>query len=110
MENKAIDMIMALFIRQNEYNKERCETWEELRCKIKSILDEYTKTLQPSKPESECKCKWWRHCEVCRKADSVWAGIEKLNEVSPEVRDNINPDIVNLWDKLNEVIDRINKQ
>lgn len=85
-----------------------CPRWTSINeVKLRAILERY---LQPSKPESECKCKWWRHCEVCRKADSCWAGIEKLNEVSPEVRNNINPDIVNLWDKLNEVIDRINKQ
>ena len=49
------------------------------------------KTLQPSKPESECKhggkdiwCKWFWNwaalielCEKCQKEEMKWAGIEK---------------------------------
>ena len=51
------------------------------------VLEILEKHLQPEKPQSECNCKWWRHCKFCRKADSGWAGIEKI------FRDEINKNI-----------------
>jgi len=73
--------------------------------KLKKLLEKH---LQPEKPESECNCKWWRHCEFCRKADSVWAGIEKLksyyNDYWVTYASNMN-----IHKKLNEVIDYLNQ-
>lgn len=77
--NKIIDAIREIVL---EYVNEAKSKYLEAR-KLEKILEKH---LQLEKPESECKCKWWRHCEVCRKADSCWAGIEKLEL-----------DLIHLW-------------
>lgn len=116
--NEWIEKLIEKIWYLKRYSDTRYFDWEEVKKELKKLiidnLPKPTEVVVPVDKPSECKCKWWRHCEVCRKADYVWAGIERLIYVLDWKRPLNTPltyaNMSRIAIKINEIIDRINKQ